>query len=311
MSSNTANRTVASGATPPLYWYLLSVGLTIGKRVKNVILYTQLDIVGMGVAGTLTVMYVLGLELSLAPVVVGLVTFGVYVGDRISDIKRDPEATSDRNAFMKRHKTALSVGSAVGYGLAIAIAVLGGPFALAVTIVPGLVWVLYASDVMASAGLLKRLKRVLVLNSALVAFGWATALVFVPLAFAEAAVSPIAMVLFAYFFLDIYINAEIPNFRDVADDAANGVSTLPTVFGVRRSRQLLYAINALIVFVLAFAYLQGLLTLVVTVAVLLGRGYAIGVNSLVGRTERYRLLELAGEMKHVFVGLLLLGVLLR
>ena len=39
-----------------------------------------------------------------------------------------------------------SVLSAASYGLAIAVSILGGPLALAITLVPGAFWILYASD---------------------------------------------------------------------------------------------------------------------------------------------------------------------
>ncbi|MDR5657026.1 UbiA family prenyltransferase [Halodesulfurarchaeum sp. HSR-GB] len=279
--------------------------------MKDLFVYTQLDIVGMGVAGVLTVMFVMSLPLSPAPLVIGLVTFGVYVGDRISDIKREPNATSDRSAFMRRHKSVLSVSSALAYGLAIAISVFGGPLALAITLVPGIFWILYASDWLDSVGTsVKRLKNILFVNSSVVAFAWATAVVFLPVSFANASITPTVIVLFAYFFFDIYINAEVPNFRDIEDDAANGVSTLPIVFGTRRTRHILYSINIFLVAIISIAYVHEWLPLVVVGAIIVGRLYGIILNGFLGRVENYRQLELLGEMKHVIVGLLLLVVVL-
>lgn len=310
MSSKTANRVVAPGVIPQLYRMLRPI-LEFGRRAKNVIVYTQLDIAMMAIAGVLTVMFVLSLPLSPAPVVIGLVTYGVYVGDRISDIKREPEATSDRAAFMNRHKSFLSITSAGAYGLAVTISVWGGPLALSITLIPGVFWVLYATEWFDLPGAsLKRLKSVLIVNSSVVAFAWAASLVFLPIAFAKASVSTLGIVLLVYFFLDIFINAEVPNIRDIEDDAKNGVSTIPNVFGVRKTRHVTYLINGFLIALIASTFFIGSLTVAVAVAFLAGRMYAIVAHSFIGRIDDYRRLEIVGEMKHVFVGVLLLALVL-
>lgn len=293
-----------------MYWLVLPI-LRIGRKAKNVVVYTQLDIAGMAIAGVLTVMFVLSLPLSPAPLVIGLVTFAVYVGDRIGDIKRDPDATSDRVAFMKRHRKSLSIASAGAYGLAITVSVWGGPLALGITLVPGVFWILYATEwVELPVGSMKRLKNVLVVNSSVVAIAWAASLVFLPVAFAEASVTPLALALLLYFFLDVFINAEVPNVRDIEDDAANGVSTIPNVFGVRRTRHITYLINGFLVAFLVSLFVLGSLTLAVAMAFIAGRIYALVAHASIGRIQDYRRLEIVGEMKHVFVGLLLLATVL-
>lgn len=285
-------------------WKIISVLLGYVYVLKRIALFTQLDVVLIGVVGSLLVTYVSGLQLTLAPVVVALVVFSVYVGDRISDIKREPESTSERNTFMKRHRTLLSVGSALSYGLAVAIGAYGGPIVLLVTLVPGIAWILYASEVAeAIAPEMRRLKKIVVLNSVIVAAGWATALVAIPTAFADRSIGPVGMVLFAYFFVDIFIGTEIPNFRDVADDARNGVTTLPLALGIRRSRQVLHVINALLVAILLIAFVHELVSPVFLGAALLGRLYTAGLGRFIGRTERHRLLEFLYEMDHVLVAI--------
>ena len=302
MSSETTEPPIHSGGTSPATGrdYRPSTGLL--HRIKQACLFTQLDIVGMGIAGALVTMVVLSLQPNPAPIVVGLVAYAVYVGDRISDVKYDPDATSDRSDFIGRHRRLLSVTSAAAYGLALAISALGGPLALALTLVPGATWALYAADLSDTAlAPVKRLKTVFVLNSTLVALAWATAMVFLPVAFADAMVTPIAVVLTVYFFIDIFVNTEIPNVRDIDDDARNNVSTFPTVVGVTRTRHLLYVINSLSILVVLWAFLGGLLPALFASILLVGRALAVLLNSRVGRSHNYRRLELLGEMNHVFV----------
>jgi len=174
-------------------------------------------------------------------------------------------------------------------------------------LVPGATWILYVVDLSERSFVpLKRLKTVLVLNSTLVALAWATAMVFLPIVFADAAITPLAVVLTVYFFADIFVNTEIPNVRDIEDDAQNDVSTFPTVVGVRRTRHLLYMINILSILVVVGAFLGGYLPMLFALILLAGRVLAVLLNSRIGRSDDYRRLELLGEMNYVFVASVLL-----
>jgi 4-hydroxybenzoate polyprenyltransferase len=281
---------------------LLTTLLAEGRRVKDALVYSSAYLVLIAMVEVATVMFALSLPLSPAPVVVGLVTFAVYAGDRVTDVDTDELSTPDQSRFVRRNRTALSVLSAAAYGLAIALAVLGGPLALAITLLPGVFWVLYATDWVPAVGArFKRLKDVLVVNSAVVAGAWAVALVFLPLSYADAAFTPAAAVVFVYFFLDTFVNTEIPNVGDREADAAIGVSTLPVVFGVRRTRHICYALDVFLLAFLAVAYLEGILPVALAAGVLAGLGYALVLAWFVGRTERYGRLSIAGEAKHLFV----------
>jgi 4-hydroxybenzoate polyprenyltransferase len=180
--------------------------------------------------------------------------------------------------------------------------VLGGPLALAITLLPGAFWVLYASEWLPDVGLyVRRLKEVLVLNSAVVALAWAISLVFLPLAFAGKDLTPTGAVVFVYFFLDSFVNTEIPNVNDREADEAVGVSTLPVVFGVQRTRQVVYGIDLLLIGLISVAYLDGQFSTTMAAALLGGLVYALVVAAFVGRTEQHTSLSIAGEMKSLVV----------
>ena len=280
-----------------------------GGRVKDALVFSSTYLVVIAMVEVVTVMLALSLQPNPAPVVVGLLTFAVYAGDRIADLDTDELSKAKQCRFVRRHKSALSILSAVSYGLAVAIGVFGGPIALAITLLPGAFWILYATDWLPSVGsYFKRLKDVLVVNSAVVAGAWAISVVLLPLAFADAAFTPTAAVVFAYFFLDTFVNTEIPNVRDREADAAIGVSTLPVVFGVRRTRHILYGLDLILVAFLSLAHLGGYLSLRLTVGVLVGLGYALVLAASVGRTDNYGRLSIAGEAKHLLVLAVVLGL---
>ncbi|MFC6824081.1 UbiA family prenyltransferase [Halopelagius fulvigenes] len=273
-----------------------------GERGWDALVYSSAYLALIAVAEVAVVMHLLSLPPNAAPVVVGLVTFAVYTSDRIADADTDAVSNPRQAAFARRHRDVLYVLASLSYGLAVALSVLGGPVALAITLLPGVFWILYASDWVPAGGLpFHRLKEVLLVNSAVVAFAWAATLTFLPLAFADAAFTPTATVVFAYFFLATFVNAEIPNVRDVEGDREIGVSTLPVVFGVRRTRHVLYGINLAVAALAGYAALSGYLSAAAVLALLVGVGYSCAVTSFVGRTEREDALVVAAECTFLFV----------
>ncbi|MFB6096213.1 MAG: UbiA family prenyltransferase [Haloferacaceae archaeon] len=302
MSSETSSLSVRTGSHVSTYSEWIASLIGYGERFRDVLFYSSAYLVVIAMAEVATVMFALSLGPSPAPIVGGLVTFAVYVGDRIADVETDELSTPEKSAFVRRHKTLLSVLSAAAYGVAIALSILGGPVALAITLTPGAVWILYGSDWLPTASAyLRRLKDVLVVNSAVVALAWAVSLVFLPLAYADAAFTPTAAVVFTYFFLDTFVNTEIPNVRDRESDAEIGVSTLPVVFGVRRTRHILYGLELFLVAVLALAAVVGLVSVALSAGVLVGLGYALALTALVGRTDDYARLSVLGEAKSLLV----------
>jgi len=294
---------------PPWYRSTIERVGAYGRRLQSALVYSAAYLVAVGLAWSLLVTMALSLPLSPAPVVVGLVTFGVYAGDRITDVDVDEISTPTQAAFIRRHQGLLSVLSAGAYGIAVALSILGGPLALGITLLPGCFWVLYATEWLPSLSAhLQRLKNILVLNSALVAGAWAVAVVFLPLAFANQRMTATATILLVYVFVDVFINTEIPNVPDREADAAVGVSTLPVVFGIARTRQILYVLEAALSGLLIAALAVGLLSYPVAIATLWAMGFTIATTVFVGRTTHYRRLTIAGEIKQLGVVVLVIAL---
>jgi len=270
------------------------------KQLWTVLLYSSAYLSVVTVLEVGIAMVVLSLPPSPAPVVVGLLTFAVYANDRIADADDDELDKPDQTAFVRRHENALYVAAAVAYGLAVASAMLGGPAALALSLLPGTFWVLYASDWLPRLGAgLRRLKDVLLVNTAVVALAWAVSLTFLPLAFADRGVTPTVGVVFAYFFLRSFVDAELPNVRDRAGDAEAGVRTLPVVVGLERTRYVLYGVDAATAAVLAYGAAAGFLSVPVAVALGAGLAYSLGVTTLLTRYADRAWLTVAPELEYV------------
>ncbi|WP_418279797.1 UbiA family prenyltransferase [Halorubrum sp. DTA98] len=286
------------------------------KRFGNTLVYSSafmafVAAVEVGIATAL-----LGLPVTPAPLVVGLVAFAVYTIDSVADADTDVRSNPDRANYARRYADQLMIAAAVAYGVAVALALVGGPAALALTLLPGAFWVLYASDWLPSLGRatgrflgsVPRLKDVLLVNSVLVALGWAVAVTFLPLAFAGVAITPAVGVVFGYFFLRSFVDAELPNVRDVDADAAIGVATLPIVVGVEWTRRALYAVDLATATLVAAAVSMGLFAWPLAAALLVGVAISVGVTALAGRTSKPDLLGIAPDCSYIVVGVVIVGV---
>ena len=245
----------------------------------------------------------LGVPSSTAPVAVGLVAFAVYAADHVADAEGDAGSTPARARVALRYGDQLMAAAAVSYGLAVALAIGAGPAALALVLLPGAVWIGYASDWLPAVGDLlaplgdrvgplgdvsvPRLKDVFLLNSAAVALAWAVAVVAAPLAFAGVSVgpteTPTVALLFAYVAVRSFVDVEVPNVRDVAADAARGVATLPVVYGVSGTRRILFGVDAVAAGLLAATAATGGASPTALAALGVGLAVSVAVTALADR----------------------------
>ncbi len=239
----------------------------VWQPVRDVLLYSSAYLALVATAEVVVVTELLSIRWTAAPVVAGLLTFAVYGSDRIAGLEADAESAPRRTAFVRRHADRLYVLVSLSYGVAVALAVLGGPVAFGLALLPGAVWLFYASEWVSSAETpLPRLKDVLLLNSVLVAVAWSLVVVFLPVAFGGGRVTPGVGVVFVFFVLATFVNTEIPNVRDVESDRSAGVATLPVAFGVRRTRGVLYGVVALDAVLVGAAVAGGVTSIAVATA---------------------------------------------
>lgn len=295
----------AQSKAPALTWLVSQ-----GKRFSDAIRYSSAYLAAIAMAEVVITTKLLSLPLTLAPLVVGLVTFSVYTIDRVADAEADALSNPKQASFARRNENVLYVLASVAYGSAVAISALGGPLAFGSSLLPGMLWILYASDWLpAITPSFQRLKNVFLVNTVVVAFAWAVTVTLLPIAFAGASFTPAAALVFAYFFLGTFVNAEIPNVRDIESDRASGASTLPIVLGVRRTRNVLYGIDLCIGLLVGYAVLEGYLSVVLAAALVVGLVYSVAVTGLLGRYDRDGLLTIVAESEYLVVaGAMLLAV---
>jgi len=283
------------------------------RRVWKALEYSSAYLAVLAALEVLMVQLLLSLPLSPAPAVVGLLTFAIYASDRLADLSTDAASNPQRTAFVRQYYGVLYVFAAIAYGGAVALSVLGGPIALAISLVPGVAWVSYAlGRVPVVETPFRRLKDVLVVSSATIAVAWSLTIVFLPIAFAGAAITPTAWIVFGYLTLGTFICSEISNVRDIESDLESGVSTLPVAVGVARTRHVLYGIASLIAAMIGLATSSGHLTIASAVFLSTGLLSLVGIIALLGRVENERFLSVAGEFTRMPVlgGLILASYVL-
>jgi 4-hydroxybenzoate polyprenyltransferase len=280
-----------------------------GRRLWRPLEYSSSYLALLAVMEVFVVQEVLALPASPAMAVVGLITFSVYANDRLVDLDTDAVSNPHRTAFTRQYQSVLYVMAAVAYGAAVALSVLGGPAAFALALVPGVAWILYAVSWTPVVDLpVHRLKEVLVVNSAIVAGAWSVTIVFLPLAFADAAITPAVWVLFLYLALGTFVCTEISNVRDIESDRRDGVATIPVAFGVRRTRHASYGVALLVAAMVGYAMQTGHLTTLTGIALLAGLVSLVGIVSLLGRVGSPGRLSVAAEFTRVPVFVVLVAV---
>jgi 4-hydroxybenzoate polyprenyltransferase len=280
-----------------------AAGTTLRRAVAQswrVLEFSSAYLAAIAAIDVIIVMYLLSLSPSVAPVVVGLVTFAVYANDRLVDLETDAISNPDRTAFVHQHKEKLYVLAALSYGLAVMLAVLGGPIAFALTLVPGFAWVVYAVDWLHLPDVeVSRLKQLPVVSSVLIAVAWALTVVLLPVAFAGAALTPTVGVLFIYFALGAFLSAEVSNIYDMEDDIASGVTTLPTMLGIRRTQAVLSGVALVAAAVPAAAVAADYLSVRAALLLALGVVTVAVASAVLHRFDRGRIPTLAAEATHL------------
>lgn len=266
-------------------------------RMWNVFVYTSLYITSIAVVETWLATRLLGFEANVALVIIGLVTYSVYMNDRIADVETDSASNPMQAEFVRRHRTPLFVVATGAYGLAVMLAVVSGPTALLLTLLPGVFWVFYALDYFdfVSDGL-DRLKEVIVLNTMVVATAWAVTVTFLPVIVESNSLPLHVWPVLAYFFLRDFVHTEVPNVPDRFGDAQIGVSTIPSRYGLVTTRRVLYGINILTLVLVAVIITDIVDSQTVLLILIAGLCYSCCAVGLIGRWSRE---DLLGKVTHV------------
>jgi 4-hydroxybenzoate polyprenyltransferase len=153
-------------------------------------------------------------------------TLFVYSLNRLTDIEEDLRNVPRRAAFIRRYGRSFFLAGVLLYVLAV-----GGAFALGI---PGAPF-LFLPVVVAALYSLFRVKRILLVKNLIVGLSWGA----IPLGvgfYYESVFVPEILVPFGFFTVMLTVAAAVFDIKDIEGDRAEGIRTVPIVFGPKATR---------------------------------------------------------------------------
>lgn len=226
----------------------------------------------------------LSIEPNLALLIGPLTAIGVYGINNVSDYEEDfinqPYRTRQHYARYRSTIAFYALVYLAGVGLAV---YSGNRDALILVLLPALSLLLYS---LAPIPKIKRLKRVFILNTALISLTWA-GLTYLPVTLASGAESSLLVVLLSgFWFLRVGNGIEICNIPDAEGDRQKEIATLPVKLGIQNTKYVVYAIDvsSIILLVLIQMLTQPSISPFLAVPAIV---YSTGIAHFAGRRFSY------------------------
>ena len=163
-------------------------------------------------------------------------TLFVYSLNRLTDIEEDLRNVPRRAAFIRRYGRLFFLAGVLLYVLAV-----GGAFALGLSGAP----FLFLPVVVAALYSLFRVKRILLVKNLIVGLSWGVIPLGVGFYYGAVFVSEI-LVPFGFFTVMLTVAAAVFDIKDIEGDRAEGIRTVPIVFGPKATRIGALAVTAVV-----------------------------------------------------------------
>lgn len=211
-----------------------------------------------------------------------LATFSVYNMNRTTDVAED---SINRSEAPFKGTVLNLVSSIVSLVLCFILSFWVGLKTVSVIAVSFIASIAYSVKLMPS---FPRLKEIVGLKSIIVAFSWGFTGAFLP-----ATTHPVdsieRLLVFAYLFIQLFVNTVLCDVRDMHGDRASGIITLPIALGLNKVRILLLAVNSLLLPLIFYCVVHGYF-LVYLPALLFGVAYGYFIILVFSIGKRNRLL---------------------
>ena len=195
--------------------------------------------------------------------------FAIYSLNKATDKAEDkinrPETATKSSAYY-------IVPAIAALALCFILGAMVSPFAVAILATPIIIGVLYSIQIVKSV---PRFKEITGAKSLVVAFSWSLYGTFLPLALQSTEFEKVVLV-FAYVFMQVFVNTVLFDYLDMKGDSAMGVKTLPIVLGKDGTKRLLIFANSALGLWLAFCVYGGIfMKFIPALTFGVGYGYAI------------------------------------
>lgn len=172
----------------------------------------------------------------------------IYNMNNLYDIDEDTTNDPGKAGFVRQYRRVVWLVVTVSLTVATLLSALGGALAPTLVVVAFVGGILYSSEI-------TRIKDTFLLNTVLVSTTLSIISVGLPVAFGRTAMDASAVALFGCFLLKFAITVEMCNIPDIMGDRKAGVTTLPIVFGIQRTKIILWFFE-LVLFIAVFAAVE-------------------------------------------------------
>ncbi|HKW04595.1 MAG TPA: UbiA family prenyltransferase [Nitrososphaerales archaeon] len=237
-----------------------------------------------------------------------LFSYGAYSMNRSVEISQDSLSNPQRTQYLASRKRFLPAITASCFLLGYVLAALRSiPFfiALLIPLILSLAYSVGSKKILSPLLGVKRLKEKLLVKNITIALGWSLIPLLVGLYYQQ-----IGLVLFAlepFVFLRLFVNTIFFDERDMKGDNLNGIRTLPTTFGIKKTHMILNMVDLFSVAYVILLILSNLVPLY-SIAILALPAYSISYRwlSTKARVNIDFLCDVVGDGEYVLWGAMLL-----
>ena len=189
------------------------------------------------------------------------VTFSIYNLNRHAENELDIINHPGRVAFIRRYSKYLFPVALVSYLITILLSLIKSIEIFLLLLFPLVVVILYTANWVPNSLNLgfRRFKDIFIFKDVIVAFTWATTITFVGALYQSFAINNLILLFWSFLFLRFLVNVIVFDLRDIEGDSRQKVKTIPVVLGKKKTRKLLYLLNASIVFSFSYVTFMGLM----------------------------------------------------
>lgn len=243
----------------------------LSKKIFLFLTVSSLFIGAMGFSLTFVGYLFLGIEPSIQMcTVVFLMTFSVYSLNKLTDIEEDAINMPERLTFLSGRKRLAYFCAMGAYLLSVVLAFLEKPSTVPIVFIPLAVNAVYSSKPLQG---LPRLKDIPVMKNVSVAVSGALTCTLLPTVHVPGAPMMAVAMVFYIIMVKVFINTVLYDVRDVKGDRENGIITMPTLLGARKTTAVLLALNCTLLPILSF--MKGEVRLFMAALILYGYIYIL------------------------------------
>lgn len=270
------------------------------KKILNILAFTSIFVAFTGVSLIYTNSLLLNLPVSYNLIAISfLIVLFIYNINKMTDINEDEINYPERIKFIKKYKTGIVSISLFAGILAFVIAFFVKPIIVLFILIPLIGVILYSFYPI-------RLKRILFIKNLWVSFLWSLSVTILPSIYwnrIDLLFSPSSFFIFLFIFTKGIGNTITFDIRDISGDRMYKIRTVPLIFGVNKTKILLYLINIISFSILLIATLEGFVSHI-GYFVSLAAFYTFVYIYLIGRKNMKFITDILADGEFIIIGFL-------